>query len=229
MSEAARQRGCKLLLAGRPTLDLLDPQSISRVVDAAAPDVIINTAAYTAVDQAENEPERAFAINADGVAYLAKTCARSNVALIHISTDYVFDGNARTPYTEGDLANPINTYGRSKLAGEERLREVLERHIILRTAWLFGAFDSNFLKTMLRLAGERPSLSIVNDQTGNPTYAAHLAEIILPLAENIAAGREQPWGTYHACAAGEATWFEFAREIFLTRVIGGLRCQSSLR
>lgn len=211
---AARRKGLPLTAMGRPKLDLRDRASIDRAVDEVKPSIIINAAAYTAVDKAESEPDAAFAINADAVGSLGETCARRGIGIIHISTDYVFDGSKGAPYLETDTAAPLGVYGRSKFAGEEQLRTATDRHVIVRTAWLYSPYGNNFLKTMLRLGAERQELSIVNDQYGNPTYAPHFADALLELSSRAQGSGFEGWGTYHLAGSGEATWYEFAREIF---------------
>lgn len=216
---AAKTLGLPLATTGRPRLDLSDKDGVSGALEealaAVQPSIVINAAAYTAVDRAEAEPELAFAINAQAVEDIGRVCNQHAIPTLHISTDYVFDGQKREPYSEADVATPLGAYGRSKFAGEEALRQSNPRHVIVRTAWLHSPFGSNFLKTMLRLATERTELSVVDDQRGNPTYAPHLAAALLQIAHRVA---QQPddemWGTYHAVGTGEATWFEFAREIF---------------
>lgn len=204
-----------LIAAGRAKLDVMNSDSVLTTIEQSAPSVVINAAAYTTVDKAETESEAAFAVNAQAVAHLAAACAKSDIPLIHISTDYVYDGSKATPYVETDSVAPINAYGRSKLAGEELLRSTHAKHIIVRTAWLYSPFGNNFLKTMLRLGAARREVTVVNDQHGNPTYAPHLAAAILAVARRISGGdADGLWGTYHATGSGEATWCEFAQEIF---------------
>jgi dTDP-4-dehydrorhamnose reductase len=194
-----------------PQLDLLDPASITRALASTRPDVVINAAAYTAVDKAENDAAAAFALNRDGPGDLAAAAEAAGCPIIHVSTDYVFDGTKSGAYVEQDTPNPMSVYGRSKLEGEAAVASANARHVILRTAWLYGAHGHNFLKTMLRLARERPELRVVADQHGNPTYAPHLADVILAIAAKFGSG--QPWGVYHATAAGETTWHGFAAAI----------------
>ena len=212
---AASVRGMPLVTAGRPQLDLLDADSVGSVVDAVAPSFVINAAAYTAVDKAETEPDVAHAINAKAVEQLAQACSRRGIGLLHVSTDYVFNGRGEAAYRENDPVGPINAYGRSKLAGEELLRQTLDKHLVVRTAWVHSPYGSNFLKTMLRLATSRPEVSVVSDQLGNPTYAPHLAVTLLEMVRQVQdAGSDAPWGTYHATGDGEASWYEFASAIF---------------
>ena len=192
-------------------VDITDLSSIRGLVSAQAPDLVINCAAYTNVDGCETDREAAYAVNATGAGNTARACAESSAALIHVSTDYVFDGSKGRPYLENDSPSPLGEYGRGKLAGEEAVRrELPERHLIVRTAWLFGATGNNFVKTMLRLGRERDRLRVVNDQTGSPTYAGHLAAAIKALAGTRL---DQP-GIYHMTNSGSCTWFDFAAEIF---------------
>lgn len=215
LAAAASARGRPIFLAGRPQVDLLDNQSLTRIIETTRPSLVINAAAYTAVDRAETEPEAASAVNSQGVEQLGRACARAGVGLVHVSTDYVFDGRKVTPYVETDAIAPLGAYGRSKADGEELLRAVHPRHIIVRTAWVYSPYGGNFLKTMLRLGAKREQLSVVDDQSGNPTYAPHLAEALLDIATKIAADDNNArWGTYHAAGTDDTTWFGFAREIF---------------
>ena len=214
--EAELPPSISLSAVGRPDCDVSDPASVARLIDRINPALVINAAGYTAVDRAETEEAQAFAINADGPVNVGSVCAGLGVPVIHISTDYVYDGTKASPYVESDPVGPINVYGRSKLAGEQRLAEAQPKHIILRTAWVYSPFGSNFVKTMLRLAEDRPTLRVVADQTGNPTYAPHLADAVLTIATQILGGdgSEDRWGTYHAAATGETSWFGFAADIF---------------
>jgi dTDP-4-dehydrorhamnose reductase len=201
------------MAVGRPGLDLIKPGTIHASLAAARPDVIINSAAYTAVDKAESEPDAAFALNRDGAGLLAEAAARRGAAIIHVSTDYVFDGSKPGAWREDDLTGPLNVYGRSKLAGEQAVRAANPRHVILRTSWVHGPHGTNFVRTMLRLARERPELRVVDDQTGSPTYAPHLAAAILAVARAVVArGAEAPFGTYHLAGSGATTWCGLARE-----------------
>ena len=208
---------------GRPALDLADRLSVNRALDASSADIVVNAAAYTAVDQAERDASAAFAINAAGAEHVAEACARLALPLIHISTDYVFDGMKPSPYLESDLTGPTTVYGRSKCEGEQQVAQTCPHHIILRTAWLHSPFGHNFVKTMLRLASEREQISVVDDQFGSPTYALHLAEIILAIADQLATGNADPqWGVYHAAGEGNASWYELAEAIFqASRALGG--------
>lgn len=199
---------------GRPALDLTAPASVLSALADFKPDVIVNAAAYTAVDRAEQEPEAAMALNAEGPARLAEAAARRGAVLIHISTDCVFDGAKPTPYVEDDPTAPLSAYGRSKLAGEEAVRAAAQRHIILRTSWVHSSYGTNFVRTMLRMAHERSELRVVDDRLGCPTYAPDLAVAILSVARAVTAGASnEAWGTYHAAGTGAVTWCGFAREI----------------
>jgi dTDP-4-dehydrorhamnose reductase len=216
LAEREPPSGMRVVTLGRPQVDLLKPESLVQALGAIHPDIVVNAAAYTAVDKAETEPELAFAVNADGPAHLALACAARDIPIIHVSTDYVFDGSKAAPYVESDAVNAISAYGRSKLAGEQKLARANARHIILRTAWVHSPFGTNFVKTMLRLGATRPEIGVVDDQYGNPTYAPHLAAAILSVATLIthAAADDPRWGMYHAVGSGDATWFGLAQEVF---------------
>lgn len=223
LSDAAARRGISLATVGRPEVDLLDYASVDRALDRARPSLVINAAAYTSVDQAETDQALAFAINADAVGQLGQMCARASLPTIHVSTDYVFDGEQQEPYTEADIPRPINVYGASKLAGEEQLRQANERHLIVRTSWVFSETGQNFVKTMLRLGAERPVVRVVDDQWGSPTYAAHLADALLDISMRLLKpGCSDLWGTYHATGEGYTTWCRFADEVFSSRRALGL-------
>jgi dTDP-4-dehydrorhamnose reductase len=198
-----------LRFATREQLDIEDPSEIQSYFDLNEVDVCINTAAYTHVDKAESEKEKAFAVNAKGVRNLARICAAKDVLLIHISTDYVFDGTKRSPYLESDKTNPVNVYGASKLAGEEAIRELCERYYIVRTSWLYSEFGHNFFKTILKHADAGNPLTITTEQLGSPTNANDLAAAILTVTETDKAD----YGVYHFSNEGEATWFDFAEAI----------------
>jgi len=203
----------ELLVATRADCDLVDPSGIAAFVQAARPDVIINAAAYTAVDLAETERDAAFAINADSVGALAKIAASLDALLVHYSTDYVFDGSSSTPYREDDPVAPANTYGASKLAGEEAIRSNGCRHLILRTAWVYGPTGKNFFLTILRLAAERRELGIVADQIGCPTSTLWLADATAQILSGSAAEEATLRVTAHAVCAGQCSWFDFANAI----------------
>jgi dTDP-4-dehydrorhamnose reductase len=220
--EAAGAR-VQVVTIGRPELDLADQKSVTAVVARERPDIVVNAAAYTAVDKAETEPAIAHAVNALGAEYVATACAANAIPVIQISTDYVFDGTKDGPYVEDDPAAPINVYGWTKLEGEQRVAKACERHLILRTAWVHSPWGVNFVKTMLRLATTRPNIGVVDDQKGSPTYAPHLAAMVLAIAARVAADPAgMRWGVYHAVGGGETTWFGFAREVFRRAAEQGL-------
>jgi dTDP-4-dehydrorhamnose reductase len=207
-------RDIEVCALGRPSLDLLAPTSIPAALEATTPDLVVNAAAYTAVDAAERDAEAAFALNRDGAGALAAAAWERRCPIVHISTDYVFDGAKCEPYAEDDPPNPTSVYGRSKLAGEHAVAAANPHHVILRTAWLYSPWGRNFLLTILRLAKERPELRVVADQQGNPTYAAHLAAAILLLAPRLVAPAGEPvWGIFHAVGSGATTWYGFAAAI----------------
>lgn len=195
-------------------LDIVDYEQALRVIEAFRPQLIINAAAYTAVDKAESEPQRAFAVNRDGVANLAIIAERLGVPVFHLSTDYVFAGDASTPYREDDPTGPTGVYGASKLAGEQVLAASCSRHLILRTSWVFGSHGNNFVKTMLRLGREREQLGVVADQRGCPTSAASIARALWRLAGLYRHDGSLPWGLYHFSGTPACSWHEFAMEIF---------------
>jgi dTDP-4-dehydrorhamnose reductase len=194
-----------------PEVDITDPDSVQRALEVHRPDVVINAAAYTAVDDAESNEGLAHRINAEGPAIIAAACGRNpRTKLVHISTDYVFGGEASTPYAEDAATGPTSAYGRTKLAGEQAvLKELPDSSYVVRTAWLYGENGNNFVKTMLRLESERPTLSVVDDQLGQPTWSRDLAGQIVAL---VAA--EAPAGIYHGTSSGETTWCGFTKEIF---------------
>jgi dTDP-4-dehydrorhamnose reductase len=206
----AADPGAEVRGLGSAELDITDRSAIAAAVTAFAPDVIVNAAAYTAVDLAESEEERAFAVNATGPALLAAQAARSGARLIQVSTDYVFDGTATSPYPTDAPTNPQSAYGRTKLAGELAVRELAPEHgYVVRTSWVYGAAGQNFVKTMARLERSHPTVSVVADQTGSPTWSRDLAEHLIELATS---GR--PAGTYHCRGAGETTWHGLTQAIF---------------
>ncbi len=197
----------------REQLDLSKVHDIRRIIREVKPNLIINPAAYTAVDKAESEPELAFAINATAVQILAEEAARLNAGLIHFSTDYVYDGAKKTPYVEDDEVNPVSLYGKSKLAGEEAIRAVGLPHLILRTSWIYGAYGKNFLKTILRLAAERDSLRVVADQFGAPTSNKSIADGVVQLVNAWQLQQDNQTGVYHFTNAGSTSWHSFSCEI----------------
>lgn len=217
-----RARGLSVFSAGRPEVDLTRPQTVGDFLDRVKPDLVINAAAYTAVDKAENDSEQAFLVNATGAGEVARLCSQINRPLVHISTDFVFDGSSRTPYVETDAVLPLSVYGASKAAGEMAVRRALVHNIIIRTSWVYGAHGENFVKTMLRLGAERLELGVVDDQRGSPTSALDLADAIVQIAPRLIATRDSSlWGTYHLTGATDTTWHGFAAEIFREASIRG--------
>lgn len=197
-----------------PEFNITDPPQVKKIFADFKPSIVINASAYTNVDKAETEPEIAFAVNSDGPANLAASCDKSRIPIIHISTDYVFDGSKSQPYAESDPVSPLGVYGKSKEEGESRLRSILKQHIILRTSWLYGAYGNNFVKTMLRLGNEKETIKVVSDQYGCPTCASDLAEAIMNISKQITQNLEIACGTYHYCGSGITTWHKFAKAIF---------------
>lgn len=201
--------------AGSAEADVTDMYSLETIVARLKPDFCINAAAYTAVDKAESEQEKAFAVNTAGAKNIAEVCQHHDVTLIHVSTDFVFDGSKRAPYTEEDETKPQGVYGMTKRNGEREIESVLKKYFIIRTSWLYSQFGQNFMKTMLRLAAERPSLGVVNDQTGTPTHAIDLAKAILAIIQSSS----DAYGIYHYSNEGETTWYGFAKAIFEVNTI----------
>ncbi|WP_163515143.1 dTDP-4-dehydrorhamnose reductase [Gelidibacter japonicus] len=198
------------LFADRNTLDITVANDVLDFFETNAIDWCINCAGYTAVDNAENDQENAYKVNSIGAKNMAQACQKNDVKMVHISTDFVFDGLKTTPYTELDKTNPVNVYGESKLKGENEIKQILDKHFIIRTSWLYSEYGNNFMKTMLGLAQDRQELSVVNDQLGTPTYAGDLARVVL----NIIKLRSQDYGVYHYSNEGITSWFEFAKAIF---------------
>jgi dTDP-4-dehydrorhamnose reductase len=217
----------KACAVGRAALDICSARSIERALSQIEPSIVINSAAYTAVDKAETDEERAFALNRDGARMLAEAAARRGIPILHMSTDYVYDGRKGNPYVEEDATEPLTVFGRSKLDGERAIQEANPRHVILRTSWIFSPTGRNFVKTMLAQAAEQPKVRVVDDQRGSPTYAPHLVAAILELARQLSDRKEDkgstpdgPWGVYHAAGSGTATWRDMAEEVF--------RCSAAL-
>jgi dTDP-4-dehydrorhamnose reductase len=205
---ASVDAGHVLAALPRAELDITDPVAVESAVRAARPDVVFNCAAYTNVDGCETNVETALAVNGEGAGNVARAAAGAGAWIVHVSSDYVFDGAKREPYVESDAPAPLSQYGRSKLAGERAVAEGAPNgHTIVRSSWLFGAHGPCFPSTILRLAGERDQLSVVDDQVGCPTFTAHLAEALLAL------GAERPVGVVHVAAAGQCSWYEFAEAI----------------
>lgn len=216
MVERGSSAGHEVIALGRPELDLAaDADPIVEAIGTARPDIVVSAAAYTAVDKAEEERKIAFAINERGAGAVARAAREAGVPLIHLSTDYVFDGSKAEPYVEDDATNPSGVYGASKLAGERAVAAEQPDSAILRTAWVYSPFGANFVKTMLRLAADRDSLGIVADQRGNPTSALDIADGVLAVASNLVGDRDLDYrGIFHMTASGEASWAEFAEAIF---------------
>ncbi|ASY65990.1 dTDP-4-dehydrorhamnose reductase (plasmid) [Sinorhizobium sojae CCBAU 05684] len=220
LMEVAAQRGdLELITIGRPEFDLTKPIPMRQAIIAARPDVVISTAAYTAVDRAEEEPALAHAVNVVGAALVAEAAASLCVPIVHLSTDYVFSGDDGGPRRETDETRPRTVYGSTKLEGERAVASITPQHVILRTSWVYSPFGTNFVKTIMRLAENRESLSIVADQYGNPTSALGLADAILRIAAELPRDR---FGVYHLAGAGETNWSGFARHILnISRTYGG--------
>lgn len=200
----------EIIALGRPELDLAIPESIFSTLVNIKPDIVISAAAYTAVDKAEDEPELAYIVNANGAGAVSEATAKLNIPIIHLSTDYVFDGKKIGLYSEEDQPNPKTVYGASKLQGESLVRKHNPKHIILRTAWVYSPYGNNFLKTMLRLAQERDEINVVSDQHGNPTSANNIATTILRICQSVRNKDFKDWGLYHLVDGSETTWFDWA-------------------
>jgi len=197
-------------------MDITNIENCQAVFAKHQPHFCINTAAYTAVDKAESESDKAHLINAVGPENLAKVCKEFDTILIHISTDFIFDGTSKDPYLETDIPNPKSIYGQTKLDGELAIQKNWEKHFIVRTSWVYSQFGANFMKTMLRLASERDTLSVVNDQIGTPTYAVDLAEVLIKIinTENPTPNTQRPFGIYNFSNEGVCSWYDFAAAIF---------------
>jgi len=220
--ERGTAAGHEVIAIGRPDLDLADPASVIRALEAAVPDVIVSAAAYTAVDKAETENDLAYAVNGAGAGAVAQAAKALNVPLIHISTDYVFNGTLDRPYVESDPTDPTGVYGASKLAGEQAVLDGHDNSAVLRVAWVYSPFGGNFVKTMLRLAADRDELGVVGDQVGNPTSALAIADGIIQVATNLVSdGSPQLRGIFHMTAPGEASWADFAQAIFAASAARG--------
>ena len=200
--------------AGSAEADVTNKESLEEIFSRLKPQFCINAAAYTAVDKAESEPEKAYAINVTGAANLAVACKAFGTVLVHISTDFVFDGSKDTPHTEEDATNPQSVYGTTKREGEIAIQTILKEHYIIRTSWLYSQYSNNFMKTMLRLASERDTLSVVNDQTGTPTNANDLANGVIAIIHYSATAKDKNFGIYHYSNEGQCSWYDFAKEIF---------------
>jgi dTDP-4-dehydrorhamnose reductase len=206
-------KGFSVQAPSEDDMDITDLEKIDRCMDFHQPEVVINAAAYTQVDKAESEAALAFAVNTTGSANLARMCAKTKIPLVHISTDYVFDGQKGRSYLETDAISPVGIYGRSKAEGEIEIRSHLKEHIILRTSWLYGIHGHNFAKTILKLATTKPKIRVVADQYGSPTNAADLAQTILIISDRMQFNNDVDWGTYHYCGQGVISWYNFAEKI----------------
>lgn len=214
-----------VISVGRPELDLKSPETIERILSAAAPDLVVNAAAYTAVDQAEDEPDMAAAINGAGAGAVAETARALGLPIIHLSTDYVFDGKKTGAYVEEDLTAPASVYGASKVAGERAVAEASQNCVIVRTAWVYAPYGRNFVRTMLALAQTKDEVRVVNDQYGSPTYAPDIAVAIIAIARNLLSNPSDPLlrGVFHLAGSGETSWAGFASAIFAFLAMQGLR------
>ena len=221
VQQASQDPGCLVDSVDMPQLDLTDTNSIAPFIHKMKPDWVVNAAAYTAVDRAEDDAEAAHVINADAPGAMAAACAEMGAGFIHYSTDYVFSGESSRPYRETDETDPRSVYGATKLAGEKQALAGHAGSIILRTAWVYSREGANFVNTMLRLAGEREQINVVNDQHGTPTLAADLAALALGIITQSGSGYPGG-GIYHATSAGQTTWFEFCREIFALAGVSGV-------
>ena len=215
LAERGRDGPHELVFLARPELDLADPAATERAIAAARPDLVVSAAAYTAVDRAESEPDLAMNVNGDAPGAIARAAAAAGAPVLHLSTDYVFDGTLDRPYREDDAVGPTGIYGASKLAGEHAVAAAGAPYLILRTAWVYSPFGANFVRTMLRLAGDRDEVGVVADQRGCPTSALDIADALLALADHWAAGDRTGWNaTYHLAGTGETHWAGFAEAIF---------------
>ena len=224
LTEQGQLRGCCVQAPSEDDLDITDREKVDCIIALHQPDLVINTAAYTQVDKAESEEAIAFKVNKTGCTNLARICTKNQIPLVHISTDYVFDGQKGTPYFETDSISPLGVYGRSKAEGEIEIRSILKEHIILRTSWLYGIYGQNFVKIMLNLATSKQKTRVVSDQYGSPTNAADFARAILTISDRLHSGSDVHWGTYHYCGQGVISWHTFAEKIMdLARLHGSIR------
>lgn len=218
LAEVGSVEGIDIVTVGRPALDLLDPDGIDAALRALSPDLVINAAAYTAVDKAETEEAVALAVNAHGAGAVAAAAVALDVPILHLSTDYVFDGGSPRPYREDDATAPLGAYGRSKLAGERAVAAANPRHVILRTAWIYSPFGTNFVRTMLRLAATREEVGVVADQRGCPTSALDIAHALIAIARRLQEPRASEaadrFGVFHMTGQGEAVWADVAEAVF---------------
>ena len=215
LAERGAATGVPVACFGRQDVDISSPENIAKILEKEQPSVVVNAAAYTAVDQAEDEESAAFELNAVGAENVALAAARASLPVIHLSTDYVFDGDGERPYQEKDATGPLSVYGETKLEGERRVAAANAQHVILRTAWVYSPFGKNFAKTMLRLAEDRDEVSVVADQRGAPTSALDIADAILAIVQRLAsAPPEEAFGVFHMTGGGEAVWADFAKAVF---------------
>jgi dTDP-4-dehydrorhamnose reductase len=225
LTEAGSALGVETVTLGRPQLDLAVPETVQPALEAAAPDIVVNAAAYTAVDQAEREPEIANSINGIGAGVVAEAARALGLPIIHLSTDYVFDGSKTSAYVEEDLVAPGSVYGASKLAGEQAVTAATDEHVILRTAWVYAPYGKNFVRTMLALAQSRDEVRVVADQFGSPTYAPDIAVAIVAITRNLLRRPSDPLlrGVFHLAGSGETSWAGFATAIFAFLAAKALR------
>ncbi len=214
LTDQGRCEGLRVWPTDVDDLDITDQPQVAAFIKQHRIDLVANAAAYTAVDRAETESDLCWRINRDGPATLAQICAAAEIPLVHISTDYVYNGHNTSPYHEDDPVAPTGVYGASKASGDQEIQHHLVQHIILRTAWLYSVHGHNFVKTMLRLARERETLAVIDDQIGCPTSAADLAKAILEIVNQIESRRTTAWGIYHYSGGGQTTWYGFAQTIF---------------
>jgi dTDP-4-dehydrorhamnose reductase len=228
LRRAYKLRSDNVVMGGRSNISVTNASDLISAVMAFNPGVVINTAGYTAVDKAEDDKEAAFAVNRDGAGFVAAAAKAAGAPVIHLSTDYVFDGRKQAPYRETDPTNPINVYGESKLAGEIAVASSTSNYVILRTSWVCSPIGHNFVKTMLRLAHDHDEIAVVDDQWGCPTFAADLAAVIISIGDKLVSADDssRPCGIYHASSAGETTWYRFACEIMAQSAAkGGPACR----
>ncbi|MGR5444054.1 dTDP-4-dehydrorhamnose reductase [Vibrio jasicida] len=214
VSQLTQRADVELFTFDRQELDITDSNSVTSCVESVQPHVIINAAAYTAVDKAEQDSQQCYAVNADAVENLAKAASKVDALMLHISTDYVFDGESDKPYKELDAENPQSVYGKSKLEGEKNVVAFCSRYAVLRTSWVFGEVGNNFVKTMLRLSSTRDEIGVVDDQVGAPTYAGDIASVLITMMDKMLRSDDDLSGIYHYSGAPYVSWFQFAEEIF---------------
>ncbi|WP_045408692.1 dTDP-4-dehydrorhamnose reductase [Vibrio jasicida] len=214
VSQLTQRADVELFTFDRQELDITNSNSVTSCVESVQPNVIINAAAYTAVDKAEQDSQQCYAVNADAVESLAKAASKVGALMLHISTDYVFDGESDKPYTELDAENPQSVYGKSKLEGEKNVVVFCSRYAVLRTSWVFGEVGNNFVKTMLRLSNTRDEIGVVDDQVGAPTYAGDIASVLITMMDKMLRSDDDLSGIYHYSGAPYVSWFQFAEEIF---------------